>query len=464
MSMKNFLIILLGFYFSSRAQISITTNFPEKIALNFDFDLEIKIFKGPVKNYSKYEIQVPQGIDIKEGDSKSGTFSFEQNKAKLIWAITPVEDEFKITLKFSSGNIPGTKTINQKYYYLEKGERRETEMAPITLIVGEGSEITKETKPDTTKSATLSADPEQLKTEVTQLKKGEPITATSMDEFNKKALDKSKQDAIAKGASDAKNLYKPYNAGGGFSPLEIRMQVAQIRRDAREAREVGENEKKRAEIKLSESGELFKKADAISDELERNKALEIAHSTKKRAEKDIEVASKILTLAKSLDDNATELERVNLLNKPETSSVVSTSSATAESQKMLAKEEKKTETLTEKSNEKKNIKTESDKNSVSHEDVNKLNKIFGEEKKSAPEPALAKGTVYRIQIGSFNSTPHKSQFSGLTKVDIVKEGGKYKALYGNFATKDEALNKLIEVRTKHEDGFLVLYKDGVRVK
>ena len=87
MSMKNFLIILLGFYFSSRAQISITTNFPEKIALNFDFDLEIKIFKGPVKNYSKYEIQVPQGIDIKEGDSKSGTFSFEQNKAKLIWAI-----------------------------------------------------------------------------------------------------------------------------------------------------------------------------------------------------------------------------------------------------------------------------------------------------------------------------------------------------------------------------------------
>ena len=129
--------------------------------------------------------------------------------------------------------------------------------SPITLIVGEGSEITKETKPDTTKSATLSADPEQLKTEVTQLKKGEPITATSMDEFNKKALDKSKQDAIAKGASDAKNLYKPYNAGGGFSPLEIRMQVAQIRRDAREAREVGENEKKRAEIKLSESLRKF---------------------------------------------------------------------------------------------------------------------------------------------------------------------------------------------------------------
>ena len=93
------------------AQISVKTNLPEQIKINSETLFEAKIWKGPIKNFSKYQLELPQGITISEVDCKSGSFVQEDNIVKIIWAITPNETEFTITLKLLSDNSKGIKTI-----------------------------------------------------------------------------------------------------------------------------------------------------------------------------------------------------------------------------------------------------------------------------------------------------------------------------------------------------------------
>ena len=66
-----------------------------------------------------------KGIVIQEGDSKTGSFSFEENRAKVIWVITPSEPEFGITMKMLTGNTLGAKTLTQKYFYMENDDKKE---------------------------------------------------------------------------------------------------------------------------------------------------------------------------------------------------------------------------------------------------------------------------------------------------------------------------------------------------
>ena len=79
-------------------------------------------------------------------------------------------------------------------------------------------------------------------------------------------------------------------------------------------------------------------------------------------------------------------------------------------------------------------------------------------------PAVA-GLVYRVQLAASPTDPGKSKYAALgNKVEISKEDGSYKVLYGSYNTKEEGLKGFEEASAKGFKGFLVKYQNGARVK
>ncbi len=282
--MKKFyyLTLLLSTSLLFKAQVTMLTNMPKSIAPNANIVLEIKINKGTISNFAKYQLDVPAGVTVTEGDSRTGNFTFENNRAKIVWVSIPVETEFIITMKLSAGNTNGATTFNQKFYFLDNGTKKEVESEPLSVTF-DGSGATVATSlPNTTQTNTTSTTP----TETTAVVVKTETTSTTA------------------------------------TPTET------------------------------------------------------------------------------------------TVVKTETTSTTSTPTET----------------------------------------------------KTATTITPATGLVYKIQLGAFGVPPDKSKFKGVSNVQISNEAGLFKALVGNYNSKDEALKKREELIAKGFNGFIVAYQNGVRVK
>lgn len=155
--MKLRLLILLSFITLSQifAQVVMTNNIPTKLPVGSDVVIEVKINKGTIANFTKYHMDVPVGMDVSEVDSRTGNFTFENNRAKIVWVSVPGEIEFTIKMKVHvNTQAPAEGTIAQKFYFLDGGVKKEVEAAPITIQFGSGTPVTTSgsSSPETPKS------------------------------------------------------------------------------------------------------------------------------------------------------------------------------------------------------------------------------------------------------------------------------------------------------------------------
>ncbi len=133
--MKKLLFIAaITSYLASYSQISISTNIPSNVSFGSNIDVDVKIVKGGIGNFAKYQMDVPLGYSVFSTENKGGNFTFDEQRAKVVWVSVPSEPEFTIKLKLLvSSSAPASGTINQKFFYLENNEKREFEATPITI-------------------------------------------------------------------------------------------------------------------------------------------------------------------------------------------------------------------------------------------------------------------------------------------------------------------------------------------
>ncbi len=163
------------------SQITINANFPSSMNSASSVDADVKINKGAVGNFAKYQLDVPAGYVISAVDAKGGNFTFENQRAKIVWVSVPSEPEFTIKLKVqanSDATNPGT--FLQKFYYLENNEKKEVEATPMVINIGGAGSVasstTTETKPVETQPVTKTT-PTETKPVETQ-----PVTTTTPTE------------------------------------------------------------------------------------------------------------------------------------------------------------------------------------------------------------------------------------------------------------------------------------------
>jgi hypothetical protein len=119
--------------FSAFSQIVVQTNLPPVIAPNSTLNIEVKINKGSISNFAKYQMDFPAGVTIAEGNSLGGNFTFETGRVKIVWVSLPAENEFIFSFLLMSGNASGSATLNHKFYFVDNGTKKDIEPDPITV-------------------------------------------------------------------------------------------------------------------------------------------------------------------------------------------------------------------------------------------------------------------------------------------------------------------------------------------
>lgn len=403
--MKRLIIVSLLFlcYSEFYSQITIETNLPRVLPVNSELDFDVKINKGNLTNFSKYQFLVPRDMILKQIDNKGGSFSYEDDLAKIIWVMTPSEPQIHLKFRLVTGSVNSNRVLVQKYFYIENDNKRDVEIESIHVAV---------------KDSTIPLVTVPFYTLVPKMPASLITTTINVDEISTKR------------------------------PEVLIQQVIQLRKDSKDAFEVGQREKKEAEQKIKEANVAITTASEMSSDTERQAALESANADKQKAEKDLEVAERVLVLAKSLEDNANEIEKINKAvnpgsykNQQQVTIASANTKPTNSGTTATVNIDRLEEVLGPPASKKK------DKNSQSDE-ISKVDEI---------------GLVYKIQLGAFSKKPSKSDFKAVGKVKITEENGMYKVLYGTFTTKEAAIQERLNVLSKGFDGFVVTYQNGSRI-
>ena len=402
-------LLTLSSFMSS--QISMQTNLPKALPINSEITFQVKINKGASANFAKYQMEIPRGSSVKEDDIKSGSFTFEENLIKIIWVMAPLEPEFTISLKLNTGVVAGTKTFKQKYFYVENEDKREVEMEALTVMYKDSAASI-----STSTSDFYAVIPKAIPSLLT--------TTINVAEISTK------------------------------NPELLKQQVFQLKKDSKDAFNIGEKEKNKAQTNLEKANADIAKAGELTDETEKNLLLEKANRDKQKAENDLEVASRVLILAKSLEDNANEIDAINRSVNP------GSYSGQPNKNNTIIASANKPSTGSSNSGESGTTITLDEKSESSVAEVK--SEKSGKRKKDSNDQEI--GLVYKIQLGAFSKEPSRRDFKALGKVKISEENGMYKVLYGSYSSKEEAFKERELIISKGFEGFVVSYQDGVRVK
>lgn len=180
--MKKLLPLVLCFLALTglRSQISITASMPSSIPAGTSVDAEVKINKGAIGNFAKYQMDVPAGYSVSGVDVQSGNFTFENQRAKIVWVSVPSDLEFTVKFKITAdGSAANQGAIVQKFFYLENNEKKEVEGNTVTLgggsSVASTSNSSNSTPVETVSSSTSSTPVETVKSTPVETVKSEPV-------------------------------------------------------------------------------------------------------------------------------------------------------------------------------------------------------------------------------------------------------------------------------------------------
>lgn len=144
---NTFFIYLFSIIFGD-GSVTVVGNFPKSATAGTEFVAEIKVTKGSVGGFAKLQLDVPQGVTVKELESKGGNFSFAGTTAKIIWTATPSEADFIIKMVLTAdASVTGSKNFASKFSFVNNNAKESVEMSPVTVDFGGSTSVVVNTPP-----------------------------------------------------------------------------------------------------------------------------------------------------------------------------------------------------------------------------------------------------------------------------------------------------------------------------
>lgn len=144
--------------FSGAEGISITSNLPKNMSPGQEIDVEVKITKGGLGGFAKFQLEMPEGFTATEVDSKGANYSFATGLAKWVWPALPTESDVVIKFKLKAdASMSGAKSVAGKFSYVENNAKQVVEMPTVEVTVGGDGAVATEntsTPTNTTSSST----------------------------------------------------------------------------------------------------------------------------------------------------------------------------------------------------------------------------------------------------------------------------------------------------------------------
>jgi hypothetical protein len=131
----------------TQSDLSVNFNMPEKVKAGGSFILDIEVNKGDIANFSKLQLNLPEGFTAELIDGKTGTFTFYDQKLKLIWIALPEAPKFNVQVKI---NVAPSKTgkfnFSGKISYVVGSNRNEKQLLTPNFSIETNTSIAQNSK------------------------------------------------------------------------------------------------------------------------------------------------------------------------------------------------------------------------------------------------------------------------------------------------------------------------------
>ena len=137
-------------------KVTASRKLPKEAKPGDEFTVEVTIFKGALKGFARFQDVMPEGFVAMGGESKGGTFSFVDQKAKIVWDNVPSDETFTITYKVRVENAAlGDQQIEGLFSYVENDEPKKIVLTPSFISITKKEEVVvTNTPPDNTNNNT----------------------------------------------------------------------------------------------------------------------------------------------------------------------------------------------------------------------------------------------------------------------------------------------------------------------
>ncbi len=154
-----------------------------------EYNVEVKIKKGGIKGFAKYQEMLPAGYNAKGDKLNGSSFSVSDGKLKFVWVSLPTDDELVVSyvLEKTASASADAKLDNGEFSYLENDQSKKVKMPIDALGNSTPAAVAKVTEP--TPTPTVATEPvsavatsEPVKTEpttATEPVKTEPVATTA---------------------------------------------------------------------------------------------------------------------------------------------------------------------------------------------------------------------------------------------------------------------------------------------
>jgi hypothetical protein len=164
-----------------------------------EFNVDVKIKKGPIKGFAKFQEVLPAGYTAKGGKTNGSSFSVSDGKLKFVWVSLPNDDELNVSyvLEKTDASTADAKLDNGEFSYLENDQSKKVKFSTDALGNNTPNDVVKTETPPVTNPVTTpepvntntvasTTTPEPIKTEITPVEpvKSEPKAVVAKKEGN----------------------------------------------------------------------------------------------------------------------------------------------------------------------------------------------------------------------------------------------------------------------------------------
>lgn len=122
--------------FSILGGVQLTMNAPSSVQAGAEFRVEVRLDKGTTEGFARYQQQLPLGLTAEVVESSTGSFSFEDQRIRLIWLSLPSEKEIKVVYKVKvDERLKGSFNLKGAFSYISNNEKltKETQNQLISI-------------------------------------------------------------------------------------------------------------------------------------------------------------------------------------------------------------------------------------------------------------------------------------------------------------------------------------------
>ncbi len=101
-----------------------------------EFTVEINVKKDGMKGFARIQEVLPAGLTAMSLENKGGTFSFIDQKVKIIWDNLPADEDIKVSYRVvASENASGEMAISGSFSYVENDDPKKAEIPSTSFSV-----------------------------------------------------------------------------------------------------------------------------------------------------------------------------------------------------------------------------------------------------------------------------------------------------------------------------------------